>query len=56
MSVANVLLRLEEAGCDIWATAFNGNTLDVTVVAYDPDWHDKFCSRRGGKPTQQSGA
>lgn len=42
MSAANVLLRLEKAGCEVWSIAFNGNTLDVTVNAYYPYWFDKF--------------
>lgn len=44
VSVANVLLRLEKAGCDILAIAFNGNVLDVTVVAYEEDWLDQFAN------------
>lgn len=49
-SVANVLLRLEKAGCEVWAIAFNGNTLDVTVNAYDPYWLDKYDSSRPDPP------
>lgn len=53
MSVANVLIRLERAGCDIWSIAFNGNTLDVTVVAYDDDWFEKFGKTRGDRPHEE---
>lgn len=53
MSIANILIRLERAGCDIWSIAFNGNTLDVTVIAYDDDWFANFNKSRGDKPHEE---